>query len=437
MPDGVYNIDSVHYMNSCSYSEHFIQPYMRCCAVLMDEMTENRISGIAVREEDLVELICDLVRIPSYPGVSCQESGVADYISAYFNRAGIESVTLPVIDGRRNVHACLRGSGAGRNLLFNGHLDTVPPYDMSNALAPVIKGRSIHGRGTTDMKGALACMMTAMRLLSEAAIPLRGDMVFSGVIDEELTSLGTRSLLKDGRASNADAAIVGEPMGFDIGIGHKGLQWFEFTIHGRAVHGGEQELGINAIRNASRLIERMEGTLVPEISARFHPVIGTSTLNYGYIRGGFQPSTVAGECRLQIDRRWIPGEKYEDIVREFQSVIDELAAEHADFSCDFEVMESSVMEEGILHEGFVTDSSHPLVTAAENAIYRYAGITPVKRPFKAWTDGGLLAAYGKIPTVILGPGALSCAHTDAECIDIDQALAFVRVYMSVIAEYCG
>ena len=388
-----------------------------------------------VSKHTLGELICDLISIPSYPGIPNQENAMAVYIRDFFEKAGIEATLEYVVEGRCNVYATLKGTGRGKNLLFNGHMDTVPPYDMTDALLPRREGSRIIGRGASDMKGSLACMMIAMKILKDSGISLAGDMIFSGVIDEELTSQGTRALLRKG--IRADGAIVGEPTGLDVCIGHKGLQWFQFDIHGKAVHGGEQETGINAIRNASLLIQKLEERLIPKISERKHPVIGSSSMNYGFIQGGFQPSTVPGECVLQIDRRWIPGEEYDDVVDEFIMIIEELKKEHAGFACDLRVMEKSIMEDGIIHQGFVTEPSHSLVKEAESAVRGCTGTSPVTSRFNAWSDGGLLSTYGRIPTIILGPGSLACAHTNREYIDIDQAAAAVLIYISIILGFCG
>ncbi|MBI9106330.1 MAG: M20 family metallopeptidase [Spirochaetales bacterium] len=398
---------------------------------------EERINNNLFRpsEQQFCRLLEDLIRIPSYPGISRQETELATYIRDFFSGIGIEAELFPVVDGRCNVMARLQGSGGGKNLILNGHLDTVPPYDLKDALKMRKVGRELYGRGTADMKGALACMMLAMSRLKASGTRLAGDVVFIGVIDEEMTSAGTCALLKGGLA--ADGAVVGEPMDGNIGIGHKGLQWFEFRIHGKAVHGGEQENGINAIRQAMRLINRLEEVLIPSLSRRVHPVIGASSLNYGYIQGGFQPSTVAGECLLQIDRRWIPGEKYETVVSEFSDLIAELEREDPEFTCDFSVMENSMMSDGLIHEGFEIDINDPLVVAAAEASFFITGKHPDKAPFKAWTDAGLISTYGKIPTIVFGPGMLKSAHTRDEMINIDQALDFVGIYTSLCIRFCG
>jgi len=386
-------------------------------------------------KEELCCILEDLIRIPSYPGLHRQETAAAEYIRDFFISRGIEAEIVPVLEGRCNVLARLRGSGGGRSLMLNGHLDTVPPYDMAEALIPRREGSLLFGRGSADMKGALACMMLALGRLKELDIRLAGDVIFAGVIDEEMTSEGTCALLN--QRVSADAVVVGEPTDGQIALGHKGLQWFEFRIRGRAVHGGAQEKGINAIRQAARLIQRLERDLVPVLAARAHPVVGVSTLNYGFIQGGFQPSTVAGECVLQIDRRWIPGEDYRDVVNELEALVEELGAEEPDFSCELSVMEESLMPGDFIHQGFETDAGHPLVEAALQAAEAVTGVRPELTSFKAWTDAGLLGPYGGMPALVFGPGKLEVAHTSREAIDINQAVDFSAIYAALCIRFCG
>lgn len=401
-------------------------------------MTGGIIKGFRelISEQEIVDLIRDLVRIPSYPGVECQETGVAEYIHRFFEREGIESEVIPVIDGRCNVVARIKGTGGGKTLLLTGHMDTVPPYDMpGNPFEVKIQDRRMTGRGVVDMKGAIACMIAAMAAIKRAGIELKGDLVFAGVIDEENKSEGTISLIKSG--IKADAAIVGEPSQLDICVGHRGLEWFEFYFRGKTVHGGKQKEGINAINKAAKFMLRVEQELLPRIEGRKHPVIGESSMNYGLIRGGTQPSTVAGDCILQIDRRWIPGEKYEDVVAEYQRIIDAVKKEDRDFDASIKVMDVSLMEDGFIHEPMEIDLDHPIVEVLSRAVLQASGREPGKVSFTAWSDGGLLSTYAKIPTIILGPGDLESAHSAEEFLDIDEVVPAAYAYGAAAIWFCG
>lgn len=382
----------------------------------------------------IARLLAELVAIPTYRGIQGQETAAAQYIHRFFLSEGIESLVTPIADGRCNVTARLKGSGGGRSLLLTTHLDTVPPYDMPDPCSPVIKGDHLYGRGAADAKGALACMITAMAALKRAGIVLPGDLLFAGVIDEEHCSAGTRALINSG--FTADAALVGEPTGFDLCLGHRGLAWLEICFLGRTLHGGSQGEILNTILMAQRFIQRVEEEVVPLLASRVHPLVGPASLNYGLIRGGTQPSTVPGECILQLDRRWIPGENYGEIIRELEQVLESLRAEDSRFRGSLKVMPEGAMAGGWIHRPAVLDPEHPLLETAEAAVVRAAGITPKRRAFTAWSDAGILSGYGGIPTLILAPGELSCAHSAQEQIRLSKLIPGALTYALTAAGFC-
>jgi acetylornithine deacetylase/succinyl-diaminopimelate desuccinylase len=389
----------------------------------------------AVSETEIVALLEELVKRPSYPGIEGQETQVAEFIHEFFKQEGIETELIHVQDGRKNVTATLKGKGKGKKLLLTGHTDTVPPYDMEDALVLKAEGNKLIGRGSNDMKGPLACMMLAMAAIKRADIQLDGDLMFAGVVDEEEKSLGTIDLIENG--VKADGAIVGEPTSLQISIAHRGLEWFEFNFIGKTVHGGKQKEGINAILKASNFIQRLEEKVIPQLDERKHAITGTSTMNYGTIKGGTQPSTVAGDCTMKIDRRWIPGEKYEDVLNEYQSIIDELASEDPQFKCEMKVLDVSVMKEGYVHEAMEIPADHPLVKTVEEASETGYGKTPEKTYFPAWTDGGLLHHYAKIPTLVLGPGDIETAHSKEEFIDRRELVPGMNIYALTAYLFCN
>lgn len=387
-------------------------------------------------EKETLELLAELVSCPSHDGVENRETETAKHIYGFFIREGMEAEIIPVQDGRCNVVAKLAGTGGGRSILFTGHTDTVPPYDMPEPYdAKIIDGK-MYGRGVVDMKGGLACMMMAMAAIKRAGIQLSGDIIFAALIDEEETSLGTRAWLRDCREL-PDAAIVSEPSNMQICTGHRGLEWFEFTFHGKTVHGGRQKDGINAIQKASMFIQRMEKDLIPRMESRTpHPVIGSPTMNYGFIKGGTQPSTVAGECILQLDRRWIPGESYQGVLGEFQQILDELTAEDSKFKANMKVMDISYMDDQYVHEPMDTALDDPIVRTAKKVIEDVTEDKAVFCSFPAWSDGGLINYYGKVPTIVLGPGELESAHSASEHIEIKEIHPAVLIYAQIAIEYC-
>ena len=218
----------------------------------MSETMKNDKTGslfAAVSGDELLGWTSDMVAIPSYSGLPLQEKVMGKYIFDLLEKEKIECQIQDLGNGRCNVIGRLAGTGGGRSLMLNGHMDTVPAYDMPRAFEPRLQDGLLYGRGTSDMKGALAAMMGVLIALKRSGTSLSGDLLFSAVADEEEGSIGTIALLESGLC--ADAVIVGEAMGRDaIAIAQKGLEWFEFILHGKTVHGGRQDEGVNEIGRA-------------------------------------------------------------------------------------------------------------------------------------------------------------------------------------------
>lgn len=399
----------------------------------MNKMILNNLYSV-VSENEIINFIKELVAIPSHTGIRNQETKVVECIHNLFAKEGIESEIISVTNGRCNVIARLNGTNNGKTLLLTGHMDTVPPYDMPEPFELKSDGNVLVGRGVADMKGQLACMVYSMIAIKRANIKLGGDLIFAGVIDEEEKSLGTIDLIEKG--IKADAAIVGEPTNFNICVCHRGLEWFEIQFQGKTVHGGAQKEGVNAILLASNFIQKVEETLIPKIEKETHHIIGTSSMNYGTIKGGTQPSTVAGECVLKIDRRWVPGIKYDNILKEYQDIIDELSRDDKNFKCTFKVMDTSVMKEGYVHEPMEIDINHPIVNITKSVTKDILKKESEITYFPAWTDGGLISTYAKIPTIIFAPGNLKTAHSSVEQLEINQIMPATLIYSLISIEYC-
>lgn len=390
-----------------------------------------------VSSDELLKWTSDMVSIPSYSGLPVQERAVAEYIQEVFLSEEIESELDLLGEGRCNIYARLPGSGGGKSLMLNGHMDTVPAYDMDRAFEPYVENGRLHGRGTSDMKGPLAAMMGALIAIKRSGISLKGDLLFCAVAGEEEGSPGTIALIE--KNIHADAAIVGEPIGKDaIAITQKGLEWFEFIVHGKTVHGGSQEEGVNAILKANKLINMLQDTLAPRLKLRTHPLMGESTMNIGVISGGTQLSTVAGECIVKMDRRFLPQiETYESMISELEEMIESLGREDPDFKCTLKVSDVSVMKSGYVHQGMVQSADSHLVQSLKKNLeaisekpVRLVGAT-------CWTDAGLLDYYGRIPSVVYGPGDLTKSHSKEEYIALEDIEESQKVYVAMALEFCS
>ncbi|HSF14594.1 MAG TPA: M20 family metallopeptidase [Vicinamibacteria bacterium] len=363
-----------------------------------------------------------------------QEEGVVGALEEFLEESGLACRLVEVAPGRPNLYCTLDGQRSGRHLMLCGHTDTVPlnAAEPGVGFSGEIRDGHLLGRGSADMKGALAAMAGALVALHRAGTLETGAVTLAAIIDEEMESLGAEHLVKTGE--RADAAIVGEATCNEIAIGHRGLEWLEIELRGRSAHGGSPEAGVSAIRAAARFVNRAERELAPRFAARAHPLLGPPTLNVGTIQGGDQPSTVPAKCVLRLDRRSVPGESYQNMVQELQELLRAIESEMKGLTSEVRRMPGGMAT--LEHVALVTEPSHPIVRSAEEArrnVLGDAGLTT----FPAWTDGALLSRFGGIPSIILGPGKLSLAHSPFERVPVADLLAAARIYALTAKSFCS
>ena len=302
--------------------------------------------------------------------------------------------------------ATRRGSGGGRSLLLNAHLDTVGVAGMASPHAPRVEEGRLYGRGAYDMKGALAAILLA----AAGARELRGDVIVAAVADEELASIGTEAVLERLRA---DAAIVPEPTDLGLAVAHRGFVGFELEIRGVAAHGSRPDLGVDAIAKMGPVLvalEQLDGRLR---SGPRHPLAGTGSVHASLIEGGQELSSFPARCLLTGERRTIPGETTADVERELR----ELAGEAM-----VRVIQS--------RDPYEAEVEHPFV----QLVARIAGTRDLRgAPF--WTDAALIAGAG-IPTVLFGPAGEG-AHAEVEWVDLASLDRVSEVIVRTAGEWCA
>ncbi len=375
---------------------------------------------------DHVALLSELVAIDSVnpdlvPGAA-GESEIAGYVARWMNRAGIETSIDEAAPGRPSVVGVIRGTGGGRSLMINAHMDTVGVTGMEDGHAPRVEGNRLYGRGAYDMKGSLASILIAGATVGR--MHLRGDVILTAVCDEEYASIGTSSVLKSWRA---DAAIVTEPTALDICVAHKGFQWFEIESKGVAAHGSKPALGVDAIAKMGRVLTGIEELDIRLRSEPRHPLLGSGSIHASLISGGRELSTYPETCLVSVERRTVPGETREDTAQQIQDVLDH-ARQH-DPTARF------CFRSTLVREPFEVDPECDIVrtlkchTTAERGVQpRFYGDTP-------WMDSALTSAAG-IPTVVFGPGG-GGAHAVVEWSNLDEVAMAARILTRVAADFCG
>ncbi len=375
----------------------------------------------------ITRVLQDLVRInsvnprldPAAPG----EAEIAQYVGSAMETIGAEVRFHEPKPGRASVVGRLRGSRAGRSLMFNAHADTVGVGGMDAPFSGELKDGRIYGRGAFDMKGGLAAMMGAVKALADAGRPHGGEILLAAVADEEYTSLGTEDLVIRYRP---DAAIVTEPTALDICLAHKGFAWFEVTTRGRAAHGSRFDLGIDANMRMGRVLAGLE-ELVRDLRARPpHRLVGPPSLHAATLAGGSGLSTYAASCRLQIERRTIPGEQREAVAGEIRAILEREAVRDASFEAAFEEM--------LVREPFEVAEDAAIVRALTDASTAVLGRRPGYVGQTPWMDAALLAGAGA-ETVVMGATGAG-AHATEEWVDLASVHQLAACLAEAAVRYC-
>lgn len=389
---------------------------------------------------DVVELLKDLVRIPSVnpmgrpiSGPEFLETRVTDYLCGKFNELGLAYERHDVAPGRANLLCRLEGTPGYPTVVLDAHQDTVPvdgmvipPFD------PEIRDGRLYGRGSCDVKGGLAAMLAAFaRLVKNKPTP-RPTVVCTFTCDEEATSLGINHLTASWAPANThryamlpDAptvAIVAEPTGLDAVVAHRGAVRWQISTTGRACHSSRPEEGINAIYRMATVVKHLEefAHWLPR-SRPEHPLCGPATLSVGIITGGISVNAVPDRCMIEIDRRVLPGEERDDMIPEVANYL----KERLDF--DVEHSEPFVYSPPLGDElnGLWSDR---LLTAIEPVVGRKQKIGVAYG-----THASRFASVG-IPSVVFGPGDIAQAHTKEEWICLEQLQQAVDCYYRFCCE---
>ncbi len=354
------------------------------------------------------ELAAALVAIDSVnpalvPG-GAGEREIASFVADWCGAHGFEVEVLG--DERPSVVATRRGSGGGRSLLLNGHLDTVGVAGMEGPFEPRIEGDRLYGRGAYDMKGALAAILLA----ASDVRGLRGDVIVTLVADEELASVGTEAVVESVRA---DAAIVVEPTDLRVAVAHRGFVGFELETAGIAAHGSRPDLGVDAIAKMGLILVALAELDQRLQNGSAHPLVGPASLHASLIEGGQELSTFPASCLLTGERRTIPGETVEQVEQELRAIAGDAA---------LRIIAS--------REPLTAEPNHPFAE-----LVRSIADTGDYTGALFWTDAALLASAG-IPAVVFGPAGEG-AHAAVEWVSLSSLDRVREVVGRVAADWCA
>jgi len=395
------------------------------------------------------ELLRKLVAIdsvnPSLVPGAAGEAAASRFLCEFLREHGISAELQEAAPGRPNVvarieparassattqssRAAVRKPGAPAQndpaaLAILVHIDTVGAGDMRDPFTPQERGGRLYGRGALDIKSGVAAMCAAALAIVRDAARLARPLLVAAVVDEECNSIGTAALLRDYRA---DAAIVLEPTDLRLCVAHKGYAWFEIVTHGRAAHGSMPEEGRDAIRMMGRVLGLLDALDHKLAQQKPHDRLGHASLHASLISGGQELSSYPAECRLQIERRTLPGESDAEIEAELRGLLQGLELRDPTFRATLRRMAS--------RPPYEISPDAPIARAAAEAIREVRGSVELAG-MAPWTDTALLASAG-IPGVVFGPCGRGL-HGAEEYVELESVYACAEVLSRLILRFCA
>jgi len=382
----------------------------------------------------MVAFLRDLIRIPS---PTCGEGPVVDRVEQEMRSLGLGDIIRHPVG-----HIVARlGSGRGRTILFDAHLDTVGPGDLSlwdnDPYEGKVEKGFVYGRGASDNKGAMAAMLYGVKMLLEAGVRLRGTLYIAGsVMEEDAEGLAATFLCRD---LKPDAVILGEATELNVYRGQRGRMEIAVQTYGRSCHGSAPERGVNAIYLMNRIIDGIQA-LAPSLPT--DPFLGKATVAVTAMeaRSG-SLNVIPDVATIYIDRRLTPGESEDTAVGQVEAIARTVVGTRPTRVWVPEYTAASytgyVCRQRKYFPAWALPEDHELVQIAADSVERALGRRPAIGRWLFSTNGvGTMGVLG-IPTVGFGPGSEDDAHTTDDKISIADLVAAARGYAQLACDLVG
>jgi acetylornithine deacetylase len=397
-----------------------------------------------------------LRQLISFPSVTGNEGDIQRFLATEIAAMGLEVEMLepdwealkqhpdyvPVkvgYEGRPNVVAILRGKGGGRSLLFNGHVDVIPPgapdsWDHEPFHGTVVEGK-VYGRGASDMKAGLTAFTMAVWAVVQSGAKLRGDLQLHYVVDEELSGNGTLDLVR--RGYRADAGICCETSSMAVQPGSVGRIWFEIAVRGKAAGIQRRYEGVNAIDKGylvTRAVSAFERVRLGKVSHPLYPnIIEAIPCMVGAFESGTYHSAFPDTALLKGSLATVPGEDSDAVKAEFREFVLKMAAEDPWLRAH----PPSIEFTGYFAEPSAVDVASPIVQELCKQYKEVMGVAPKVSGRQGAADIRFLNRPGGTPTVIFGPGMTEQMHANNEWAPVSELVQATKILAATILDWCG
>ncbi|WP_118134534.1 M20 family metallopeptidase [Oceanicella sp. SM1341] len=394
----------------------------------------------SIDERACLETLAEMVRHKSYsetPG----ERALAERMVEIMAGMGMEAYLMPVEGERVNAIGIWRGTGGGKSLMFNGHLDTNPVTEgwTVDPWGGLIDDDFIYGIGVSNMKAGDAAYLCAVRELIEAGVRLKGDVILTFVIGELQGGVGTLAAVRAGL--RADYFINTEPSDLQAITMHAAAFTFVVELEGVTRHLSKRETAVDAILAACELIPELTDLTFSDAPSDEHRAI--NRVHVGVVHGAlgrdlheWRPPQVADFLRLKGSGRYGPGQTEANALADIRAVLDRLMARHPGLKA---TVFSEAREGRPVMPAFEVARDSRIVTALNTAYEKLRGEAQptgaLPPPGFFGTDAGHLHAEGGMEGVVCGPGGRFNTMPD-ERVEIPDYLDAVRLYLLTICDIC-
>jgi len=399
-----------------------------------------------VDPQKIVELCGHLIQIPSF---KTEETAVAQWLADYFSQRGYVVDLQEVDPGRYQTIATLKGTGGGKSLMFNGHLDIDPLAQgwKRDPWTPVVEGDHLYGAGSYNMKGGDASMIMAAEAIRQSGMKLRGDLVIACVVGELQGGVGTVHLINSGMRT--DMAVVTEPYGaHNVITTHAGVVEIAISTVGRSTHISRPQYRIDAIEHMVKVIDALK-----RLTFRYTPrtdLPALPLLNIGCIIGGrgrdyvmSGPNYSCDYCTLLIDVRFLPSQTSQTVIEDIRSALDAAAAGDSGFQYELEAPPPSRFKAlRVIMEPTDVPLDESIVRSVVEHYHEVTGGDPhtvgTILPLSYAGDDICHLWRAGIPCVLYGPAGLEgTAEEPDNCIIISEMTLATKVLALTALDVCS
>lgn len=410
-------------------------------------MSDQISAAIEKRALEAREFLKGLIRIKSLSG---EEAEAIAICRDKFAQTGCECELVPIppditedpeysksdhpisYEGHSNLVAVRKGSGGGRSVIIQSHIDVVPADGWDDAFIPRDDGEFITARGACDAKGPVAAIWLAMKVLEDIGFQPSGDVQAQVVVEEEFGGNGALALIRQGY--RADAVIIVEPSQLNIHPANRGAVWFQIEIEGLSAHMGRKYEAISAVDLAYKVINALyeyEKRLIADSAnyPGFERYTNPVQVNIGILSGGNWPATVPGSALIEGGVGFLPNRSREQVEQEVKAAIESIDDPWllSHYKLGFNKLHNDSYETAYDHPAVLTLHKAALETGLDSEVFGW----------NVSCDARLYSRIGGMSTIVFGPGSITDAHGNGEKVEFAQVIKAAEAIARFVTNWCG